>query len=114
MRKRPPEGRERLRGLLGKPVCALPELLGLVPGAAAYRPSAAFVAQLAAVMVVGSLLAHQSGHRESSLAGAEVEFDALFGWVADAEQPRRATDTCTCQLDRELIVAVREHRSTRP
>lgn len=71
-----PDQRERLLAHLGKPVCGLGRLLGLAPGAEdGYRPSAAFVAQQAACLVVGGLLARTTGLITGAMR--DLEYDAL-------------------------------------
>lgn len=101
--------RPRLERLKGQRVCALARLLTEDDDPDSFRPSASFVAQLAASLVVGALIAEQHGiDRHDS---REVEFDALFGWNADAAQPRQPRHTCACQVDRDLILQVRNQRA---
>jgi hypothetical protein len=103
-----PEMRQGLRAHAGTRVCALPVLLGVVPDAGAYRPSAAFVAQQAAALAVGALIRTMTGAEGPD--GYEIEYDALYGWKADAIMPRRASVGCECQTQADFIRSVRAVR----
>lgn len=103
-----PELREKIRQHRGERICALARLLNLDGQLEDYRPSASFVAQLAACLVVGSLIATLQGVERDDVR--EVEYDALYGWNEDAAQGRRPTSTCECQVDRDLIAEVRRRR----
>ncbi|GLZ32032.1 hypothetical protein Lesp02_42200 [Lentzea sp. NBRC 105346] len=104
-------GKRILAPHVGKPVCGLASLLGLVPDSRDdYRPSAAFVAQQAAALVVGALIARQTG----TLTGAvrDVEYDALYGPYLHMIASRRPRPACACASNKDLIEQVREVRSS--
>lgn len=103
-----PEVQSALREHAGSRICALPMLLGIVPDAGAYRPSAAFVAQQAAALAVGALIRTMTGSEGPN--GYEIEYDALFGWKPGARMERRLSATCECQTQVELIRTVRSLR----
>lgn len=100
--------RRVLNPLRGERICALARLLMQNGDPEGFRPSASFVAQVAASLVVGALIAEEQ--RVDRPDTNEIEFDALFGWSADAAQVRHATSTCVCQVDKELISQVRNRR----
>lgn len=103
-----PEHQDQLRQHRGERICALARLLNLDGQPEDYQPSASFVAQLAACLVVGSLIASLQGVERGDVR--EVEYDALYGWNEDAAQGRRPTSMCECQIDRDLIAEVRKRR----
>ena len=92
----------------GARVCALASLMGLVPDAGDYRPSAVFVAQQAAALAVGALVRTLNG--VDGDVGYEIEYDVRYGWYGDAKVLRRPDPRCGCQTDRELIDGVRRVR----
>jgi molybdopterin/thiamine biosynthesis adenylyltransferase len=102
-----PQQRALLAGHVGKPICGLGRTLGLTGVTSEYAPSAAFVAQQAAALVVGAWIRRAT---ESELAVRDVEYDALYGPDAGAVQPRRARPGCRCQTDAALIARVRQGR----
>jgi molybdopterin/thiamine biosynthesis adenylyltransferase len=105
----PPDVQSRLAEHVGKPVCGLGRALGLTGRTDDYQPSAAFVAQQAAALVVGALIRrHDAAPGPRAL---DVEYDAMFGPHPTMIQTRRPRGTCRCQTDRELINVVRDHRS---
>jgi hypothetical protein len=107
----PASGQALLRPYLGKSVCGLSNLLALSPSATdGYRPSAAFVAQQAASLVIGALIARTAAAADSP--PRHIEYDARFGpneAMADNRKPR---PDCDCQTDRDLIQQIRRHRAT--
>lgn len=104
----PEAGRRVLAEHVGKPVCGLASLLGLLPDMDGYRPSAAFVAQQAAALVVGALIARQT--KVVTGLVRDVEYDALFGPHPDMTVGRRPRAACQCQTDGDLIEEVRALR----
>jgi molybdopterin/thiamine biosynthesis adenylyltransferase len=106
------EGRELLQVHVGRPVCGLSRLLGLttVGSDASYRPSAAFVAQQAACIMVGALIART---HLRDLPIRQVEYDALFGPRPDMVDGRRPRPGCYCQTHIDLIEEVRARRASR-
>jgi molybdopterin/thiamine biosynthesis adenylyltransferase len=108
-----PQQRQRLQPHMGKPLCGLGRLLGLttVDGDDTYQPSAAFVAQQAASLIVGSLLARtQSG---SHVPIRQVEYDTLFGPNPDMADIRQPRPDCYCQTNADTIQKVRARRANR-
>lgn len=103
-----PEVQDALREHAGSRICALSMLLGVVPDAGSYRPSAAFVAQQAAALAVGALIRTMTGAEGPD--GYEIEYDALFGWKPGALMERRPSATCECQTQVELVRKVRSLR----
>ena len=106
----PSTSRALLRPHLGKPVCGLSNLLALSPSATdGYRPSAAFVAQQAASLVIGALIARTTAKAVSP--PRHIEYDARFGpneAMADDRKPRPG---CDCQTDQGLIQQIRRRRA---
>ncbi len=104
----PTERREMLCGQIGKPVCGLAQAIGLstLP-AEGYRPSASFVSQQAACMVVGRLLAHLLG---VDPGGSFVQYDALIGPHARLQEDRLPSPDCFCQQRADIVRAVRASR----
>jgi hypothetical protein len=97
-----------LRPMLGKPVCGLARAVGLVDGdAAGYQPAVPFVAQQAACLVVGRLIAAYLG---AATAGNFVEYDALIGPRADCVDYRQPAASCHCRQRAEIIKQVRAAR----
>lgn len=105
----PPEIARLLREHIDKPVCGLGRTLGLVGADDEHRPSASFVAQQAAALVVGALL-------RGGVADVPrfVQYDALFGPMADVVLPRAADRECRCQVDSEIIRQTRTLRLNGP
>jgi molybdopterin/thiamine biosynthesis adenylyltransferase len=103
----PAEGVRLLTPHVGKPICGLARTLGLTGVEDSYRPSAAFVSQQAAALVVGALIARSSG-----AAGRlrDLEYDALFGPDDSMIDHRRPNVTCSCQTDSAIIGRVRDLR----
>ncbi|MFC1430619.1 ThiF family adenylyltransferase [Streptacidiphilus sp. N1-3] len=104
--------RELVQQFLGRPVCGLINSAELSGGTDdAFRPSAAFVAQQAACLVVGAWIARSTGLVNGPMR--RIEYDTRFG-----PRPDQMTDYwtptpgCTCQKDPGLISHVRETRRT--
>jgi hypothetical protein len=104
---------ELVRQFLGRPVCGLINSAELSGGTDdAFRPSAAFVAQQAACLVVGAWIARSTGLITGP--ARRIEYDTRFG-----PRPDQMTDhwtpapECACQKDADLISHVRETRRTR-
>lgn len=102
-----PEQRALLADHVGKPICGLGRALGLTGTASGYAPSAAFVAQQAAALVVGAWLRRRA---EPALAVRDIEYDALYGPVSGMLQPRFARSCCRCQTDGDLVARIRQER----
>lgn len=100
-----PEDRAILEREVGKGVCGLGKALGLVGEDDGFNPSAAFVAQQAAALVVGALI--RSG---TSPQPNYIQYDALFGPYCDMALHRNSRAGCRCQTDAELHSTVRSHR----
>jgi hypothetical protein len=105
--------RELVRQFLGRPVCGLinsAELAGRTDDG--FRPSAAFVAQQAACLVVGAWIARSTGL--VSGPPRRIEYDTRFGPRPDQMIDHRLpTPGCVCQKDAALINLIREARRTR-
>jgi hypothetical protein len=99
------EDRATLEGQVGKGVCGLGKAFGLVGGDHGFNPSAAFVAQQAAALVVGALIRGGTSTRPIN-----VQYDALFGPYEDMTLQRQPRAGCRCQIDLELHRAVKSHR----
>ena len=97
----------KLRASVGKPVCGLAKTFGLLGTDDEFAPSAAFVAQQAAALVVGSILrgTPSSGH-------LSIEYDAMFGPRSHDAETRLPRPDCRCQLDVGLHQEVRRLRGT--
>jgi len=106
-----PEQRERLQQYLGRPVCGLGRLLGLttVDGDDSYQPSAAFVAQQAASLMVGALIARTRAG--SPMPIRQIQYDTLYGPQPDMVDGRRPRPDCYCQTRADIIQAVRTQRA---
>jgi hypothetical protein len=91
-------------------VCGLSNLLtSTTSDADGYRPSATFVAQQAAALAVGALIARSTG-----LTGGpprHVEYDARFGPGPDMTVTRCPRRDCGCQTDKDLIAQIRHRRT---
>ncbi|WP_404959616.1 ThiF family adenylyltransferase [Streptomyces sp. 147326] len=102
--------RELVSQFLGRPVCGLinsAELKGRTDDT--FRPSAAFVAQQAACLVVGAWIARSTG----LLSGPprRIEYDTRFGPRPDQMIDHRLPAAeCVCQKDAALINLIREAR----
>lgn len=96
---------------VGTPICGLARTLGLTGVEDNYRPSAAFVSQQAAALVVGALIARTNG-LASRLR--DLEYDAMFGPGRSMIDYRRADASCSCQTDSVIIERVRDHRRAYP
>lgn len=99
------EDRAILEREVGKGVCGLGKAFGLVGEDNGFNPSAAFVAQQAAALVVGALIRGGASTRPNY-----VQYDALFGPYGDMTLHRNPRVGCRCQTDIELHGAVRSHR----
>ena len=108
-----PQQRQLLKRHIGKPVCGLGRLLGLtiVDGGDSYQPSAAFVAQQAASLVVGALIART--RPGASVTIRQVEYDTLVGPSPHMTDTRRSRPHCYCQTNGDVIQMVRAHRAGR-
>jgi molybdopterin/thiamine biosynthesis adenylyltransferase len=106
------QSRNLLEEHLGKPVCGLGRLIGLttVNGDNNYRPSAAFVAQQAAGLIVGALIARSQP--SIRLPMRQVEYDTLYGPSPDMVDGRRSRPGCYCQVRADIIHAVRSYRAS--
>jgi hypothetical protein len=100
-----PEDRAILETQVDKPVCGLGRALGLVGEEEDFNPSAAFVAQQAAALVVGALIRGGTAQPANF-----VQYDALFGPYPEMTLPRNPRLACRCQTDFELHSDVRSHR----
>lgn len=100
-----PEDRAILESQVGKGVCGLGKAFGLIGEDDGFNPSAAFVAQQAAALVVGALIRGVTSTRPNY-----VQYDALFGPHEDMTLYRNPRAGCRCQTDVELHRAVRSHR----
>ncbi|WP_166680279.1 ThiF family adenylyltransferase [Kribbella sp. VKM Ac-2566] len=111
LRGRSPDERRRLRPHLGRPVCGLARLIGLTAddGPVDFRPSAAFVAQQVASLMIGALIARS---RTTNLGTTrQVEYDTLYGPHPDMVDGRRPHAGCYCQTSASVIEAVRQQRA---
>lgn len=102
-----PQQRALLADHVGKPICGLGRALGLTGAESDFAPSASFVAQQAASLVVGAWI-RRSAHPGLDLR--DVEYDALYGPGPGMVQSRRARLDCRCQTDVDLIARVVEER----
>jgi hypothetical protein len=102
-----PEGSRLLAKHLGKPICGLARTLGLTGPDDTFRPSAAFVSQQAAALVVGALVARVNSNVERL---RDIEYDALFGPTDAMVAHRRERLRCSCQTDKRLIEQIRNSR----
>jgi hypothetical protein len=104
----PDHQRERLRPLIGTPRCSLAQALGLTeldPGG--YEPAVPFVAQQAACLAVGRLVAHLSA---ADTQITQFQYDVLRGPdLAHAEQ-LASRPGCYCQQHAHRINKVRDAR----
>lgn len=100
------EHRAAVEALLGKPICGLGKALALTGVDDAFSPSASFVAQQAAALVVASLIRHANG---TSTGTVDLQYDALFGPRENMVDARRPSPGCRCQND-EIIQQVRDRR----
>jgi molybdopterin/thiamine biosynthesis adenylyltransferase len=105
----PEAGRRALAPHLGKPVCGLASLLGLIPdNDDDYRPSAVFVAQQAAALIIGALIARHTATIIGDMR--DIEYDTLYGPNDDLTSPREPRTDCACQTDTTLINDIRTTR----
>ena len=100
-----------LKPHLGKPICGLGRIMGLttVEGDDSYQPSAAFVAQQAASLMIGALIARS----RASIPIRQIEYDTLYGPRPDMIDNRRPRPNCYCQINTDLIQTVRTQRAAR-
>ncbi len=107
----PLQGRRLLEQHLGKPVCGLGRVMELttVNGDNSYQPSAAFVAQQAASLMVGALIARTrpGGGR---IPTRQIEYDTLYGPRPDMIDDRRPRSDCYCQTNADIVRVVRDQR----
>jgi len=101
-----PQDRVILETQVGKAVCGLGKSLGLVGNLDSFNPSAAFVAQQAAALVVGALIRGGTSRPANSL-----QYDALFGPSYEMTTPRNPQPGCRCQTGRGIHDKVRAHRA---
>lgn len=97
----------------GRPVCGLSRIMGLttLSGTDNYQPSAAFVAQQAASLIVGALIARtQPG--ASHMPIRQIEYDTLYGPRPDMVDDRRPRPDCYCQANADVIRLVRHQRAS--
>ncbi len=114
----PEHQRNRLRPLIGTPRCSLAQALGLTQlNPDGYQPAVPFVAQQAACLAVGRLVAHLSA---LDVDVTQFQYDVLRGSdLAHAEQLAPQPD-CYCQQHATRIDKVRAvrgqqaHRSVPP
>lgn len=99
------EDRAILERQVGKEVCGLGKAFGLVGEDNGFNPSAAFVAQQSAGLVVGALIRGATSTRPNY-----VQYDALFGPYCGMTLHRNPRAGCRCQADLELHRSVRSHR----
>lgn len=100
-----PEDRVILKNHVGKNICGLGKAFGLTGENNSFNPSAAFVAQQAASLVVGALIrAGVTTHANS------VQYDALFGPNDDMTLTRNPRSTCRCQNQQDIHREVRAYR----
>ena len=101
-----PADRAVLEAHVGKEICGLGKAFGLVGENSGFNPSAAFVAQQAAALVVGALI--RGG---TSKPANNVQYDALFGPYDDMTLRRNPRTSCRCQADTALHSEVRVRRT---
>lgn len=108
----PRQARRLLEQHLGRPVCGLSRLMGLttLSGPDDYQPSAAFVAQQAASLIVGALIA-RARPGASSMPIRQIEYDTLYGPRPDIVDGRRPRPDCYCQANADVIRMVRHQRA---
>lgn len=113
LRGLPDQGRRLLEQHLGKPVCGLGRVMDLttINGDNGYQPSAAFVAQQAASLMVGALIA-RTLPEGSGISIRQVEYDTLYGPRSDMVDDRRPRPDCYCQTHADVIRVVRDQRAT--
>jgi hypothetical protein len=83
--------------------------LTTVNGDNSYQPSAAFVAQQAASLMVGALIA-RTYNGNSNIRMRQIEYDTLYGPQPDMIDDRRPRSDCYCQTNKDVIRAVRNQR----
>lgn len=101
-----PADRAVLEAHVGQEICGLGKAFGLVGENSGFNPSAAFVAQQAAALVVGALI--RGG---TSKPANNVQYDALFGPYDDMTLRRNPRTSCWCQADTALHTEVRVRRT---
>lgn len=101
------ERQDLLRPHLGTLVCGLANSLGLVGDGTGYQPAVPFIAQQAACLAVGRLLAVKLG--KTSLPNF-VQYDGLIGPRPDCLELRHPAPTCYCQARESIIHQVRTKR----
>ena len=103
-----PEDCAILKNHVGKDICGLGKAFGLIGENNGFNPSAAFVAQQAAALVVGALI--RGG---ASTPANNVQYDALFGPYDDMTLDRNPRAGCRCQTELDIHQDVRAHRTGR-
>lgn len=103
-----PEDRAILKSHVGKDICGLGKAFGLTGENNGFNPSAAFVAQQAAALVVGALI--RGG---ATTPANNAQYDALFGPHDDMTLARNPKATCRCQTELDIHQDVRVHRTGR-
>lgn len=107
-----PHQRQRLDPYLGQRICGLSTIAELTDyDAFDFRPSASFVAQQAAALVVGALIARSNNLIPQP--GRRIEYDARFGprTISEMTDVRCPSTSCECQARKPLIMEVRQTRS---
>lgn len=108
----PHDQRQRLAPYIGRRVCGLSTISELTGYAnTGFRPSASFVAQQAAALVIGALIARSNNLIPSLVR--RIEYDARLGPRANSEMTdlRRPNTTCDCQNHAPLVEEVRQLRN---
>ncbi|MGK2877814.1 MAG: ThiF family adenylyltransferase [Solirubrobacterales bacterium] len=101
-----PEFREELRAYVGKPICSMPDAGKFSNSdAAGFDPAAPFVAQLAACLDIGRLVALKLGMPVTSNL---VQADPLLGPGFVDMQSRPQRSECVCRTRAKVIDELRE------
>jgi hypothetical protein len=104
----PPEQRSRLEPLVGTPRCGLASAFGWSSlDSGGYQPSIPFVAQQAACLAIGRLVAHLTA---VSTVQTEVLYDTLLGPGQLHVEALRSNPDCYCQVHAQRIEAIRRSR----
>jgi hypothetical protein len=103
--------RRALEAHVGKPICGLADAVGLSALAGEdYRPAVPFVAQQAACLVAGRLVATILGVPPQP---GFVQYDTLVGPDCRVQEDRRPSPGCFCQQRAEIVSTVRGARARR-
>jgi len=110
-----PEIRSRMRRAVGMPVCGLGRAIGIAEGGEDdYRPSIPFVAQQAACLGVGRLIAHLHGLAgNTGLPTNLVQYDTLLGPTQLSALRLKPREDCYSVIRRPIIEQVRMERRLR-